>query len=120
MGVEKKETIYREVAYHPGVLCRHFTSCEPSKDNFYNSDETHIQNDFFHNRTQTIKGDENIRFSNVLSGEDGMNLIVMLRGCPNISFCLSILPFFKKTNGYYPISGVPGDNLGIIYSRKTR
>ena len=56
-----------------------------------------------------MKGDCNVRFADVVSGDEGMTMMVLLGGCPEAHMGLPML-VFKNGNRSYPIRAVP-DNV---------
>lgn len=65
----KQEVIDKQVAYHLGVLSRLFTSGELSEDDVENADETHFVINMDNGCTLGFKGDECVKYADIVSGE---------------------------------------------------
>lgn len=77
-SAEKQELIGREVVFHLGGLQLAFHEGRYDEDCIFNEDETHFVVDLTNGRTLAIKGDTNVNFCDVVSGDVGMNMMVML------------------------------------------
>lgn len=114
VSATKQEIIDLEVAYHLGRLYREFENGDLNEEDSYNADETHFKLDTNDGRTLAMKGDESVRFADIVSGEDGMTMMLLLGGCPAAEMGLTLL-VFKNGKYSYPIRGVPHDVPGVCY-----
>ena len=114
VSAAKQQLIDREVAFHLGGLCRDFNSGVLHEEDVYNADETHFKIDTNDGRTLAMRGDEEVRFADVVSGDDGMTMMLLLGGCPQAEMGLPLI-VFKNDNSSYPIRGVADDVPGVAY-----
>lgn len=115
----KQEVIEREVAFHLGQLRRDFQSGSIHEENVFNADETHFKIDTNDGKTLAMRGDEHIRFSDVVSGDDGMTMMLLLGGCPAAHMGMPFI-VFKNGNSSYPIRGVADDVPGVCYRSQAK
>lgn len=109
----KRELIDRQVAFHLGELAREFQSGDIREEDIFNSDETHFIVHLHSNRTLAVRGETKIKYADVVSGDDGMTMMVTLGGR-----CMeSVIPMmiFKNPSRSYPIRGLPDDIPGVSY-----
>lgn len=112
---EKKiEMVHREVAFHLGGLKRDFDSGTIVEGVVYNADETHFVVDLNDGRTLAMKGDKDVKFADVVSGDVGMTMMVLLGGGATAHLGLPFMIFQNKL-GSYPIQGVPDNVPGVCY-----
>lgn len=79
-SAEKVAFIEREVAYRLGVLMRGFFESSLDEECVFNADETHFYVNLDDGHTLAMKGDTAIKYSDVVSGDMGMKMMVMLGG----------------------------------------
>lgn len=99
-SVVKQELIEREVDFHLGALKREF-DCGKMEDSIFNADETHFVVDLHDRRTLAIKGDTDVKYSDVVSGDIGMTMIFMLGGCSKARLELPRIILQRKTSSYH-------------------
>ncbi|OWY93114.1 hypothetical protein PHMEG_00037609, partial [Phytophthora megakarya] len=114
LGKEKIESIERQVAYHLGQLQREFASGELDENCVENIDETHFVIDFDNGRTLGFIGETQIRYADVVSGGEGMTMVVRISGGQNARV-LPPMMIFTNSAGNYPIRGVPDNVDGVSY-----
>lgn len=111
---KKVEMVEREVSYHLGSLMRDFEAGVMDENFVYNADETHFVVDLNDGKTLAMKGDKDVSFADVVSGDVGMTMMVLLGGG-----CKAHLgaPFiiFQNDRSSYPIQGVPDNIPGVCY-----
>lgn len=95
----KTEFIERSVAYHLGELQRGFDSGELNEDEIENIDETHFLVDMHTGKTLGFCGDEKIKYADVVSGGEGMTMIVRISGGKNAEICAPFM-IFQNQNRY--------------------
>ena len=114
MSPEKTEFIEKEVAYHMGILARGFASGEFKEDCMANMDETRFIINMDNCRTLGFRGDDNVKYADVVSGTTGMTMVVLLSGGTRSNICPPCMIFINKDSNY-PIRGVPDDVTGVSY-----
>ena len=111
---EKRERIERDVAYHLGQIAREFRSRTIDENNICNADETHFLINLDNHRTLGRCGEADVKYVDVVSGSQGMTMMVRISGGRD---AIVEAPFmvFQNDNRSYPISGVPDDVGGVSY-----
>lgn len=110
----KMEIIHRNVAYHIGQLARDFRSGRLREEDVFNADETHCVIHLHTNRTLAIRGEGEVKYADVVSGDEGMTLMVLLGGGCDAEMGIPLI-IFKNSNRSYPIRGLPDETPGITY-----
>ena len=89
-SAHKTELIEREVAFHLGFLMRGFSEKTLDEDCVFNADETHFSVNLDDGHTLAMKGDTEVKYSDVVNGDMGVTMMVMLgRGSkPRFEICL--------------------------------
>lgn len=79
-----------------------------------NTDETHFKISLDNGHTQGFKGDDEVKYVDIVSGCDGMTMVVCISGGRDV--CI-LLPFimFKNKHRNYPMRGLPDDLEGVSY-----
>ena len=80
----------------------------------FNTDESHFKVDLNDGKTLAMRGDEKIKFTDVVSGDDGMKMMVTLWGCPS-SAILSPFMVFQNKDFNFTIQGIPDDVPDVSY-----
>lgn len=106
------ELVEPEVAYHLGKLSQDFRSGRIHEDDVSNADETQFQIDLNDGRTLEMRGDHNIRFADVVSGDQGMTMMLLIGGGSRAEFGITMI-IFKNDGCYYQIRGTPDNVLGV-------
>lgn len=111
---EKELSIERQVAYHLGCVKREFDSGELDKNLVENMDETHFLINMDNGRTLAMKGTDNMKYADVVSGSEGMTMVVRITGGMNAKVYASMM-IFKNVDRNYPIRGVVDNVPGVCY-----
>lgn len=110
----KRELIDRQVAFHIGQLSRDLKSGLLREEDIFNSDETHFIIHLHNNRTLSKRGDTEIKYADVVSGDDGMTMMVTLGGGCDGHMGVPMI-IFKNAFRSYPIRGLCDDIPGVTY-----
>jgi len=111
---EKQMQIEKEVAFHLGVLKRGFESGDLNEDTVENIDETHFVFDFDNGKTLGFSGEKQIKYADVVSGGEGMTMVVRISGGSGARILPPMMIFTNATRSY-PIRGVPDNIDGVCY-----
>lgn len=111
---EKELTIQKCVAFHLGELKRGFESGLLNENRIENADETHFVFNMDNGKTLGFKGDDHVKYADVVSGGDPITMMVRLTGGPDARIEAPML-IFKNENRSYPIRGVPDNIPGVCY-----
>lgn len=93
----KRELIEREVALHLGILGREFRSGVLNEDNGFNADETHLVIDQHNHKNLFIRGESDVNYAAVASGDDRMTMMILKAGGRNASVC-SLFVLFRDVS----------------------
>lgn len=110
----KQDQIEKEVAYHLGQLAKGFREGLLDENNVENADETHFVINVDNGRTLGFSGEEDVKYADVVSGGEGMTMLVRLTGGRNGCVAAPFLVFQNKDRRY-PIRGVADDIEGVSY-----
>lgn len=110
----KLQHIEKEVAFHLGELQRGFADGSLDENAIENIDETHFVVDFDNGKTLGFCGDETVKYADVVSGGEGMTMVVRLSGGPSARIHPPMM-IFMNSAGNYPIHGVPDKIPGVCY-----
>eukprot|EP00737_Agarophyton_chilense_P003809 gb/GEZJ01004563.1/.p1 GENE.gb/GEZJ01004563.1/~~gb/GEZJ01004563.1/.p1 ORF type:complete len:146 (-),score=13.63 gb/GEZJ01004563.1/:648-1085(-) len=110
----KQEKIEREVAYHLGVLSGDFRSNRLREDDIFNADETLFCMNVDMHKTLALAGDTNFRYADVVSGDDGITMMVLMSGGASAALGTPLL-IFKNADKNYPIRSLANEVLGMVY-----
>jgi hypothetical protein len=111
---ERMEHIEKEIAYHLVVVAREFQSDALDENLFENADETHFVINMDNEKTLGFRGDNNVKYADVVSGGMGMTMLVRLTGGPGAIICAPFM-ILQNASGSYPIRGVPENFPGVSY-----
>ncbi len=111
---EKREAIDRAVVAYLGQMSRRFASGELNEEHVANMDETHFIINVDNGRTLGFKGDEEVKYSDVSSGGEGMTMVLKLTGGVG-SMLLPPMIIFTNANYSYPIRGLADNVIGATY-----
>lgn len=78
VSMEKQTVIEKEVAYHLGCLKRQFDENLLDEDDVGNADETNFLINMDNHRTFGPVGDQHIKYADVMSGTEGMTMMIRL------------------------------------------
>ena len=79
-----------------------------------NVDETHFVVNMDNGKTLGFRGDNDVKYSDVVSGGVGMPMIVRLTGGPGATICQPFM-IFQNESCSYPIRGTPDNVPGVSY-----
>jgi DDE superfamily endonuclease len=111
---EKKKYIEMTVSYHIGKLQRHFEAGKLDEQLLRNADETHSVINMDNGRTLGFRGEEFIKYADIVYGGESMTMMVNLSGGP-ASRILPPMMIFQNANCSYPSKGVPDNIPGVSY-----
>jgi len=111
---EKTLPIEKQIAYHLGTPSREFQSGILDENTVENVDETHFVINMDNGKTLGFRGDDNVKYADVVSAGVGMTMVVRLTGGPHATICPPFM-IFQNDNCSYPIRGVPDDVPGVSY-----
>ncbi|KAI2506922.1 hypothetical protein MHU86_7514 [Fragilaria crotonensis] len=111
---EKELHIQKTIAFHMGELHRGFSSGELDENLIENMDETHFVINVDNGRTLGVRGDNDVKYADVVSGGEGMTMMVRLTGGPT-SYIQPPMMIFTNQSRSYPIAAVPDNIPGVCY-----
>ena len=111
---EKQDSIERAVGYHLGELMRQFDSGDLDEDFVFNVDKTHFLVKMDNGKTLGLLGDKTVKYADVVSGGEGMTMVVKIAGGVNAQLELPMM-IFQNAQDNYLIRGVPDDITGVCY-----
>ncbi|KAK1942918.1 hypothetical protein P3T76_005555 [Phytophthora citrophthora] len=106
--------IEKQVAFHLGELQRGFADGSLDENAIENIDETHFVVDFDNGKTLGFCGDETDKYADVVSGGEGMTMVVRIYGGASAQIHPPMM-IFTNSEGNYPIQGVPDKTPGVCY-----
>ena len=113
-SLEKMFEIETQVAHHLGQMKRMFDRAELDEGLIENIDETHFVVNMDNGRTLGFRGDDDVKYADVVSGGESMTMIVRITGGPS-SHVEAPMIIFQNQNRSYPIHGVPDNVPGVCY-----
>ena len=114
LSPEKQCFIEKTVAHHLGVVKRGFDTGELNEDFVFNMDETHFVINVDNGKTLGFRGDEDVKYADVVSGGESMTMVVLISGGYKASI-LTPMMIFKNENRAYPIRGLSDNVPGVVY-----
>jgi DDE superfamily endonuclease len=99
---------------HIGELQRQFETGVLDEQLLRNADETHCVINMTNGRTLSFRGDDCIKYADVVSGGENMTMMVNLSG-GTASRILPPMMIFQNANCSYPIKGIPDNIPGVSY-----
>lgn len=93
---------------------RVFYSGDLKEDETENADETYFTFNMDNGKTLAFIGDKDIRYADLVSSDEPITMMVLIKGGKNATSCPPIL-IFKSNITSYPIRGVPGIDPGLFY-----
>ncbi|GMF41526.1 unnamed protein product [Phytophthora fragariaefolia] len=96
------------------VWMRDFTSGKLNEDTVENMDETNFVIDFADDKTLGLVGQKQIKYADVVSGGEGMTMVVRISGGANARVHPPMM-IFTNSNCSYPIHGIPDSMPGVSY-----
>ncbi|OWY96290.1 hypothetical protein PHMEG_00033478 [Phytophthora megakarya] len=104
--------IEKSVAFHLGELRRGFADGSLDEDAIANIDETHFVVDFDNGKTLGFSGEKHIKYADVVSGGEGLTMVVRLSGGASAQIFPPMM-IFMNAEGNYPIRGVKDNVPGL-------
>lgn len=114
MSPQKELEIEIDVSRHLGKLKRMLSSGEVDENNIGNADETHFVVNMDNGRTLGFAGSSDVKYADVVSGGEGMTMLVRLSGGRDARIEPPFMVFMNKGRNY-PIRGTPDDVDGVAY-----
>ena len=111
---EKEMQIEMHTAFHLGVLHRGFQSGVFDENLMENIDETHFVVNMDNGRTLGFRGDDAVKYAEVVSSGDSMTMVVRISGGRR-AIIESPMLIFTNANGSYPIRAIPDNIPGVSY-----
>ncbi|KAL2643484.1 hypothetical protein R1flu_011071 [Riccia fluitans] len=108
------EFIERGVAYHMGELQRGFSSGVLDENLIENMDNMHFMINMDNGKTLGFRGNEEVKYADVISGGVGMTMVVKITGGPNAKIGVPFM-IFKNKDETHPIRRVPDDRTDVCY-----
>ena len=115
MSPEKTREIRAAVAKHLGELKRGFESGDLNEYCIEDIDETHFVINFDTGRTLGFVAETPIKYAEVVSGGEGMTMVVRLSGGPSARVRPPMM-IFTNASASHQIQGVPA-NIGCVCYR---
>lgn len=110
----KTEFIERSISYHMGVLARGFRSGLLDENLQENIDETHFIVNMDNKRTLGFRGDQHVKYADMVLGGVGITMVVKVTGGVHGKIGIPLL-IFQNAASSYPIRGVPDNVPGVCY-----
>jgi hypothetical protein len=107
------------VAFHLGTLHRGFLSGEYNENYMENVDETHFLINVDNGKTLGFRGDQAVKYSDVVSGGEAMTMVVRVTGGVRGKIMAPMI-IFTNAAGAYSIQGVRDNVPGITYRSSPR
>jgi len=114
MSPTRQQHIDKQIAFHLGQLARKFRVGTLDGNLVENIDETHCKVNLDNGKTLGFRGDNDVKYADVVSDGMGMTLMIRLTGRPHARICNPCV-IFQNASESYPIRGVPDDVLGVCY-----
>lgn len=111
--------IEKLAAFIIGQVVREIQSGSLNDNEIENGDETHFMMKMDDGRTLRICGDEQVKYADVLSGGDGMTMLVRITGGEK-SLIANPLMILKNKDCNYPIRSVEDNVNGVLYRTGTK
>lgn len=109
---EKKAQIEKSIAMHLGIMKRAFDSGDLDEDMVENADETHFVFNLDNGRTIGTRGDQHVKYADIVAGDEGITMMVRIRGGRDARIECPML-IFQNQNRSYPIRNVPDNVPGV-------
>jgi hypothetical protein len=103
-----------EIAHHLGMFDREFHFGLIDEEMVENWDETHFVINMDNGKTLGFRGDNDVKYADVMSGGMGMTMVVRLTGGLYAEICTPLM-IFQNQQCSYPINGVTDNVPGIYY-----
>ncbi len=110
----RQQRIDKKIAFHLGQLAREFRAGTLDENLVENIDETHCKVNLDNGKTLGFRGDNDVKYTDVVSGGMGMTLMIRQTGEPHARIYNPCV-IFQNISESYPIRGVPDDVPGVCY-----
>ncbi|KAL3685112.1 hypothetical protein R1sor_003134 [Riccia sorocarpa] len=110
----KQERIERSVAVHLRMLAGQFQSGQLDENLLENTDETHFMINMDNGKTLGSRGDNDVKYDDVVSGGQGMTMVVKVTGGVHARIGTPFM-IFANQDCNYPIGNVPDNVPGVAY-----
>ncbi|KAH9530592.1 hypothetical protein CY35_20G010900 [Sphagnum magellanicum] len=110
----RQQHIDKQIAFHLGQLAREFRASTFDENLVENIDETHCKVNLDNDKTLGFRGDNDVKYADVVSGGMGMTLMIRLTGGPHARIYNPCV-IFQNASESYPIRRVPNDVPGVCY-----
>lgn len=114
LSPRKQEMINRDVAYYLGQMKQDYDVGALSEEFLFNADEMHFKIDTHDFRKLAMRVGEEVKFSGLVSGGDGMTVMLILGGCPDARITTPMLVFQNACRNYR-IRGTPDTVACVCY-----
>lgn len=114
VSAEKQAWIEKHVAYLLGCVAQDMLSDALDEQYIENADETHFMVNMDDGKTLGFRGDDQVKYTDVVFGGEGMTMIVRISGGPN-AFIETPFLIFKNANCSYPIRRLENNVPGVCY-----
>lgn len=114
MSSEKGSIIKNKVASHLWKKKKDFENQELHEYNVENADETHFMINVGNGITFGFRGDQGVKYVDVVSGGEDMTVMVWISGERNARIEPGLMVFQSKSISY-PIWNVPDDISGVSH-----
>ena len=111
---EKEVHVQKTIAFHLGQSHQGFASGELDKNLIENMDETHFVVNVDNGRTLGVRGDNGMKYADIVPGGEGMTMIVRIMGGPS-ALIQALMMLFTNINRSYLIMQVPDNIPGVCY-----
>ena len=111
---EKELQIQQDVARHLGDMKRMLTNGKVDENDIGNADETHFVINMDNGRTLGFSGEDDLKYTDVVSDGEGMTMVFRLSGGLDAKIEPPFMVFTNKDRNY-PIRGTPDDVPGVAY-----
>lgn len=114
LSPEKEMEIEIAAARHLGRMKKMLTSGKFDECDIGNADETHFIINVDNGHTLGFMGDSEVKYADVVSGGEGMTMVVRLSGGRDAMIEAPFMVFTNKKRSY-PIKGTPDNIAGVAY-----
>ena len=110
----KERHVRMLVSHHLGTLYCGFVSGEYNENYIENLDETHFVINMDNGKTLGFRGDEHVKYVDVVSGGEAMTMVVRVIGGVHARI-KTLMVIFTNANSSYPIQGLRDNIPGVTY-----
>ena len=111
---EKQAEIEKGVVRFLALLKKAFEQGELDQKTLSNMDETHFIIDMDDKKSLGFVGDEEVRYAKIVSGGEGMTMVVHISGGPEGKVETPMI-IFQNASSNYPIRNLPDEVPGVCY-----